>query len=89
MTGGPANAMGALGLGYQMANIPILNCTLLIDVDPTVMLMLDGNGDTTYSTTIPNTPLFNQWQGFWQAGFFDPTAPLGVTATPGLEMSVL
>ncbi|MFN3243852.1 MAG: hypothetical protein ACE37K_20265 [Planctomycetota bacterium] len=89
VTGGPANAMGALGLGYQMVNVPILNCTLLIDVDPTVMLTLDGNGDATYSTTIPNTPLFNQWQGFWQAGFFDATAPLGVSATPGLEMSVL
>ena len=50
--------------------------------------MLDASGTATFSTTIPNTPLFDQWRGFWQAGFFDPTAPLGVTATAGLEMFV-
>ncbi|MCK5943266.1 MAG: hypothetical protein KAI24_14900 [Planctomycetes bacterium] len=88
VTAGPANAMGALGLGYQMANVPIINCTLLIDVDPTVMLTLDANGATSYTTSIPNTTLFNQWRGFWQAGFFDASAPLGVSATAGLEMFV-
>jgi len=86
--GGPANAMGALGLGYQMLSVPILNCTLLIDVEPTITLMLNAGGATSFQATIPNLPQFNQWRGFWQAGFLDPTAPSGVTATAGLEMFV-
>ena len=88
VTNGRPNAIGALGLGYQMLSLPIVNCTLLIDVEPTITVMLDASGTATFSTTIPNTPLFDQWRGFWQAGFFDPTAPLGVTATAGLEMFV-
>ena len=88
ITAGPPNAMGALGLGYQMANVPIVNCTLLIDVSPTVTMVLDASGAGSYATTIPNNPLFHQWHGYWQAGFFDAGAPFGVSATAGLELLV-
>ncbi|MFK7743295.1 MAG: hypothetical protein AB8H80_23465 [Planctomycetota bacterium] len=86
ISGGPANAMGSLGLGTSQVNLPILNCTVLVAQDAAVGLTLDAAGAVSFAITIPNLPAFQSWTGYWQAGFFDAASPLGFTLTGGLEM---
>jgi hypothetical protein len=85
----PPNAIGAFGLGYSPLSTPFLNCQLLVSFDATIDIVSDAAGAFSYTTTIPNTPLFHQWNGYWQAVFIDPTSPNGLVFTDGLDMFVL
>ena len=80
--------MAQLCLGATSVSVPVLNCTVLVDADASVGIVLDGSGFNSYSITIPNLPAFNSWHGYWQAGFFDANSPSGVVLTNGLDMFV-
>lgn len=89
LAGGLPNTMAQLCLGSSTLNLPVFNCTLLMNSDSCVGIMLDGNGFHSFSISIPSTPIFNGWHGYWQAGFFDANSTSGVVLTNGLDMFVL
>ena len=90
--GGVGGASGLLALGSAPANSPLLGGTLLVTPDMTISIQLGGSpgvpgaGGFTIPFVMPAGIAGGTF--FHQAGFADPAAPSGVSATNGLEIHV-
>ncbi len=85
---GPANAIGAFNVGFTRINVPLFGGFVLNTPDIPIAHGLDANGEWTTTLNTPNDPSLVGNSIFFQAAYFDATAPFGVTASYGLDMLV-
>ncbi|MBK8097423.1 MAG: hypothetical protein IPK26_09965 [Planctomycetes bacterium] len=88
ITGGVPSAFGVMVGGFQRFNQPILNMTLLAQPFATFFHPLDTAGAFTLPAQLPIDPFLSGLHVYFQSFYLDANAPLGVTGTAGLDMTV-
>jgi hypothetical protein len=84
------NAFGSLNLGMQALNLQVLpGLFLLNNLTASVSHFSDGSGNYLFNLTVPNSPAYVGFHVFWQAGYLDAGAVNGISATAGIDQTIL
>jgi FG-GAP-like repeat len=90
--GGLGGASGILALGGAPADVPMLGVTVLISLDFTLDIQLGGApgvpGVGSFALPFVMPPSLAGSAIFKQAGFLDPSGPMGFSATNALRIDV-
>lgn len=86
---GPANATGALNIGFQQLAIPLFGGFVLTEPSVPIGHNLDALGTWQVSLNTPPDPALVGVHIYFQAVYVDPGAPFFVTASDGLDMLIL
>lgn len=88
ITGARPNTLGSLNIGDQQLNIPVFNIRQLTNPLIPVPHFTDSGGSYTFVETIPNTGAYAGFTFYFQAGYLDPGAQVGISATAGVQMDI-
>lgn len=84
------NALGALNMGTQQLNLQVFpGLFLLNNIAASVIHSADPSGSYTLNVTIPNSSIYAGFHVFWQAGYLDAGAMHGLSATAGIDQTIL
>ncbi|MCC6782273.1 MAG: hypothetical protein IT457_05490 [Planctomycetes bacterium] len=85
---GPANASGALNIGFQQLSIPLFGGFVLTEPSIPIGHALDGLGAWQVSLNTPPNAVLVGAHVYFQAVYLDLGAPFSITASDGLDMTI-
>jgi len=88
VAGARPNSLGTLNIGDVQLGIPIYNIVQLTNPLIPVSHFSDATGSYVFTETIPNTGAYAGFTFYFQAGYLDPGAQIGISATAGVQMDI-